>query len=253
MSASEFDRDLEAWLDGELPPACAAAMQAAVDASPELAERAALEREFDQRMRRALASDAGSVETVRGMLAKARTQSVPAGRMLRLPRGAMKIAAGLLIAVTGGMWWLCIPPFECAFMQALEVAAEDRAAVPGAAADEALARSGLPAEVDGALAAHPAAIATLDFWFWHLTGVRLDYVRPDGSVFHTVLCEKSDVHPSIRRSVERDGEEWWMGEMGGSHVVAFTVKDGTGVCAVTGTTGDESVYAAAKALRASLR
>ena len=68
-----------------------------------------------------------------------------------------------------------------------------------------------------------------------------------------MVCESSSVQPSFRRRVERDGAQWWMADIEGRRVVAFEVKGGTGVCAVTGAAGDDSVYVTAKALRASLR
>ncbi len=248
MDARDFDRDLHAWLDGELAPDAAARMQAAADASPEFAERVELARQFDRRMRRALVSDPAAAETVRAMLARARSQ--PEGRLLRLPRGAMKIAAALLLAVTAGMWWTCIPPFECAYLEALESASHDAAAVPGG--PELATKFDLPDVLGDALPAKPPAATTLDFYVWHLTGVRLDYVRPDGSAFHVTACDSQNIRPSFRRAVEREGQTWWIADVAGGRIVAFEHPRSDIVFAVTGAKGDDSVFAAAKTLRASI-
>jgi hypothetical protein len=110
----------------------------------------------------------------------------------------------------------------------------------------------MPREIAGALAADPVASLHLDFWFWHLDGVRLDYVRADGSAFQVVVCESQKIKPSVRRRVRRDDLNWWIADVSGRRVVAFEKPGDEGdLCAVTGRAGDESVYAAAKALRAS--
>jgi hypothetical protein len=253
MDAREFDRDLHAWLDGELPPEHAARMQAAADASPDLARRVAMERALAARVQRALMSDPGSVETVRAMVARARATRAPAGRILGVPRGVLRIAASLLVVAVTGMWWFCIPPFECSYMQALEAASHDPNAKPGIAAEEFAKKYGMPGEIDGAFATQPVATVHLHFWFWDLDGVRLDYTYADGRAVQVVVCESDRIKPSVRRHVVRDGMDWWMGDVAGRSVVAFVKPGGDGgdLCAVTGPAGDKSVYAAAKALRAS--
>jgi hypothetical protein len=252
MDARDFARDLHAWLDGELPPEHAARMQAAADASPDLTQRVAMERALAGRVQRALMSDPGSVETVRAMVARARAPRAPSGRILGLPRGALRIAASFLVVAVTGMWWFCIPPFECSYMQALEAASHDPNAVPGTAADDFVNEYKMPREIDGAVITAPAATVHLDFWAWHLVGARLDYVRADASAVRVVICDSEKIKPSIRREVERDGMKWWIADIAGRRVVAFVKPGGDDdLCAVTGRAGDESVYAAAKALRAS--
>jgi hypothetical protein len=254
MDAAEFERDLHAWLDGELPAERAARMQAAADASPELAQRVAMERVFHVRVKRALVSDPGSVEIVREMAARARAVRAPAGRLLGVPIVAAKAAAAALVVATAGMWWFCIPPFECAYMQALEAASHDPNAVPGPEADEFAREYRMPREVAGAFPAPPVASTKADFWFWHVKGIRQDYVRAGGQAFQVVVFESPGIKPSERRRHDRDGQSWWIADVAGRRVVAFEKPgDPDEVCAVTGCAHDDSVYEFAKSLRASFR
>jgi len=257
MRAAEFERDLEAWIDGELPPERAAAMRAAADASPDLARRAASERRFHERVKKAMASDAAIDDAaIRAMLAKARGENRAAGRLFRVPRGAWRaLAAGVVVAVAG-MWWFCVPPFECAYMQALEAATHDAAAAkPGADADALAMKFRLPAAIDGAVAARPAAATRLDVFIRHLDGVRLDYVKPDAvTAFHVVACDSPGFHPSIRRRLDRDGVRWWTCDLDGNCTWAFQAEGTDVVYSVTGPEKiDDEVYAAAKDLRRCVR
>ena len=221
MDAVEFERDLGPWIDGELPAERAARMQAAVDASTELARRAEFERRFHARVTKAMASDA-DVAAVAAMIARALPDEAPAGRVRRIPSAAWRAAAAVIVVAVTGMWWFCVPPFECPYMEALEAASRDAAATPGATADAMAARFRLPAEIDGAVAAPPAAAARLRLLVRSLSGVRLDYVRPDGAAaFHVVACDSPEVHPSIRRRVERDGATWWTCDVGLGRAWAF--------------------------------
>lgn len=255
MDAAEFERDLDAWLAGELPSERATQMQSAADSSPEVAARVAEERAFDARVKRALMSDAADdTARVRAMFARARAANERAGRVLRLPRGAIRAAAAVLLAVVGGLWWFCVPPFECMYMEALELSSRDPKAVPGATADALAKRYALPSEIDGAKAADPVAATKLDFAFWHLAGVRLDYVRGDGAAFHVAACDSPGVRPSVRRRVDRDGLRWWRSDFSGACTWAFEKSGADILYAVTGPERDaDSLYAAAKALRASIR
>lgn len=252
MSGDPADRDFQAWLDGQLDAAAAARVEAEVAASPDLAERARLERSFDARLRRALVADPASADAVRAMAARARTGSRPRARLLRFPSLAVSAAAALLVALTG-MWFLCIPPFECAYMLALESASHDAAALPGPNAEERARSLGLPASAGEALAAAPAAATDLDFWFWNFPGVRMDYVCGGGKCYRVAACESEGLRPSFRHEEERDGASWWIADVEGSRVVAFEHPRREVVYAVTGPEGDESVYSFARALRSSIR
>jgi hypothetical protein len=252
MDPLDFERDLEAWLDGELPPAAAARMQAAADASPELAERAALQRALDARIRGALLAEPAAVATVRAMAARARgaAPSVRPPWILRRPLFAM--AATVLVAVTL-MWWFCIGPFECRYLMAFERASNDAAAAPGPGADDLVRRSGLPDRVGDARAATPAVRAPLDVFVFHFDGARMDYVRPDGSSIRVAVSESAQKRPSRSKRVDRDGRQWWVTDHGGLRMVAFDRPDCPFVYCVIGPAGADSVFAEAAALRDAIR
>src|SRR5437773_6113520 len=95
-------------------------------------ERDEAERAFDARVAAALASagpgdaEAASIATVRALLARTRPPAaapVPAGRVHRFRFGIPKIAVAAAALVVSTMWWFCIPPFQCGYMQAIEKAA----------------------------------------------------------------------------------------------------------------------------------
>jgi hypothetical protein len=259
VTGSDFDRDLGAWLDGELPAERSAEIAAAVESSPDLARRVELERAFGRRVRRALVADAGDARVVRRMLDRARATKRPAGRLFGLPRVAVRAVAASILVAWVGLWWLCVPPFECSYLQALERSSRDASATPGPSADADARRLGLPDEIDGAKAAPPAVTTQLDFHAWHrrmtwsIPGVRLDYVRPDATAFHVVACDSADVRPSMRRRVHRDGLTWWRADTAGACEWVFDRSETNTLYAVVGPErDDEALYAAARALRASI-
>jgi hypothetical protein len=252
MTESDFELELRAWMDGELPPDRTARVESRIRSSAELMARVTAERAFDARVRRTLLADAAAApDFVRAVVATARAETRPAGRLVQLRWGALRAVAAVLVFAMGGMWWFCIPPFECAYMQALEAASEDPKATPCDEASAFWKRCGMPERTAGLVAAEPAARTQLDVHGLRLDGVRQDYVRDDLSALRVVICASKDVRPSIRRKVERDGLTWWIADIGSRRVVAF--DHGDDVCAVTGRAGDESVYAAARALRSSFR
>lgn len=254
MDAARFRADLDAWLDGELPPARAAEMESAAAADPQLRALADAQRAFDLRVRKAMLADAGSAEIVRRMLEKARPAAPPAGRVLGLPLRALRIAAALLLAVTAGMWWACIPPFECSYMQALEASSHDAAAQPGPSADDLAKRFGVPERAGDAVVALPIAATSVDFWGWHRQGICFSLVGPDPSTsYHVVACDSHGVRPSIRRrQTEANGQQWWIADIAGSHLVTFEVPGRDVLYGVSGTGRFEDVMAAARSLRAAI-
>lgn len=253
MDPADFERDLDAWIDDELPAESAARMQAAADASAELAERAALRRSLEERVRGALSAEPSAVATVREMAARARGAGAPVLRRPWYARRPLTIAASLLIVVGGFMWAFCIGPFECRFLMALERAADDPAALPGPAADELMHRSGLPLRVGDALAAEPVVALAIEFANVSTRGLRVDYVRPDGSSFRVTASECPSHRPSASRGVERDGRKWWMSEYDGHRLVAFDRPGCDFVYCVVGPPGADCVLREAAALRDAIR
>ena len=253
MDPHDFDRDVHAWLDGELPPEAAARMQAAADASPELAERAALHRALDARIRGALSAEPAAAATVAAMAARARAGAPSiVRRPWYLRRRVAAVAATLLVAGTV-MWAFCIGPFECRYLIALEAAADDPAGQPGPAAEELMRRAGLPTRVGDALAQEPPVALAVDFINLHTNGLRVDYWRPDGSYFRVTLSECCTHRPSANRKIERDGREWWTTEYDGHRLVAFDRPQCSFVYCVVGPAGSDRVFAEAAALRDAIQ
>lgn len=261
LGRGDFEQELRAWIDDELAGERAARVEETVRTSPELMARVSAERAVDARVKRALLADAAdSRDLVRSMVARARLahpapvpQVQPAGRVLRrTPWAALRAVAAVLVLSVGGMWWFCIPPFECAYMQALEAAARDPAAAPCPKAEAFCKRCGIPERAAELVAAKPAGATETAVHGVNLAGIRQDFVRgSDATAVCVVVFESKGVRPSVRRRVERDGQDWWIADVAGRRVVAF--DHGDDVCAVTGPTGDESVYSAAKTLRASFK
>ena len=252
MDPSDFDRDLQPWLDGELPPEAAARMQAAADACPELTERVALHRALDGRIRGALASEPAAVATVRAMAARARGRTPS---IARRPWYFRPVAAAAAVLIVTGvvLWTFCIGPFECRYLIALEKAADDVAAVPGPAADELLRRSGLPDHVGDAVRAEPAVALPVDFIDLHTPGLRVIYVRPDRSSFCVTLSECATRRPSANRRTSWGGKQWWMTDYDDHRLVAFDCPKCPFVYCVLGPVGEEHVFEDAAALREAMR
>jgi hypothetical protein len=249
----DFERDLDAWIDGELPADAAARMQAAVDASPELAERAALQRSLDARMRDALAAEPAAAAIVREMALRASGLHAPAARRTWSAPRIVSVAASLVIVAGVLLWTLCIGPFECRFLVALEKAADDPSALPGPAADELMNRSGLPLRVGDALAVEPVVALAIEFADCRTKGLRVDYARPDTSSFRVTASECPTKRPSSSRIVEWEGRSWWTSEYDGHRLVAFDRPGCDFVYCVVGPAGSDCVFKEAAALRDAIR
>jgi hypothetical protein len=250
MDAHDFERELGAWIDGELPAERAARMQSAVDASPELARRAEFERRLHARLKRAMTSDADAA-VVATMLERARASAPPAGGLRRRPWATWRAVAAAIVIGFVGAWWFCVPPFECAYLQAITAAAQDSAAAPGADADATAARLRLPSAIGDTVASPTAAATQFVVGGRHISVVRLAYVHANGAVaFHVLACESPNFHPSIRRHLVRDDKGWWNADIHENCTWAFQSADAQVVYAVTGPETDEvALYAAAKVLR----
>lgn len=249
IDGHEFERRLFIWLDGELPPREAAEMEAYCDAHPDAKARVAAERAFDARVKRALLSDAAGRELVLAALAKAQsagpsakrpTEASPAssrpisngaGRRFALPRWATGVAAAALLAV-GAMWINCIPPFECGYLQAMEIAAAAEASGPSVC--DGQQGECVPASLTGCC----------DVW-------RSNVPVADGDAT-LLFCPAPGHEPSFRRLRRIEGERWWVGFEDGRTIVAFLDVLGRGLWCFVGTQDEETLVAAAKRYRAEL-
>jgi hypothetical protein len=226
------------WTADALTPRAAAAMSAHAGSCPSCAALAERERAFDRRVALALETR-GARREVDELLARMRARG---GR--RPFRGYAMRAAAILGACSVGAWFLCVPPFECAYVSAIEeaagpalrgVAAGDPHADTDAAAwtaAEALAQSVRPpAEIGGRAihgAAEPCIVRELG---WEFPAVRATYGEGAGSAV-VVWCDSRSQHPSFRRARDLDGESWWTN--GGDHptYAAFRCERTGNVCSV---------------------
>ncbi len=241
------------WTADALTPRAAAAMRAHADACPPCAAIEATERAFDRRVTQALESR-GTRREVDALLAQCRTR----GRRRHIRPYVIR-AAAVLAAISTGAWALCIPPFECAYVSAIEEAAEPALAQVAApavrdhdeeltwTAAEALARRVHPPSEAGGRPicgdAEPCIVRELG---WEFPAVRAKY--GEGACAAVVVwCDSRSQHPSFRRERELDGTSWWTN--GGDHptFAAFRCERTGSICSVVAPGG--SALEVARAIR----
>ncbi len=149
------------------------------------------------------------------------------------------------------MWSLCIPPFECAYLQAMEAAATtaDGAALPPSGERDGLLNRVLP---------------PIELLEYSQTGVgdlvnvgyragaravRARYERGGGEGFTVIWSDLIGSSPSFRRHVERDGLDWWIAEENGRNVVTYICPETDTLCALVGTLPEERLREIAMTLR----
>lgn len=273
MDAATFERRLYAWLDGELPAAEAAEMDAWCTAHPAARERVAAERAFDDRVRAALVGDPSAQAVVGRALAAlratepapgtrtpspAQTSSPqppsapprPAGRVFRMPRWIpAALAASVLVVAT--MWFQCIPPFQCGVVEALEKAAEVAETAPcgNGAGCPITARMRVAAAQLGAEVGDPARVPVACCPGCTGTGFR---IRRDGAEAVCVWSPCKGCVPSFRNEAEVGGAPAWVARHHGRGVVVFRDAATGDICSLVGTAPDDTLTALAKDLRAAL-
>ncbi len=190
----------------------------------------------------------GDGGAVRVALARTRPATPPAApHMFRTPpRWAWAAAASLLVAV-GGMWYACIPPFECRYLVALEAAATLPAEECEGSEAQAV-RRGAPQTLLGATR-ELCAIVPVNLGSGG-TALRCDYRRPDGSVVHVLWHDTAGKRPSFRRKFDHAGEAWWAGEEDGMQMVAFVAPSTDSLVCVVGPQPEEELLQVAETLRA---
>lgn len=210
LDARAFDERLHAWLDGELSPDAERAMESWCETHPEAKDLAERERAFDARIRGALLAGNGGRETVATALRRTR----PATPLFA--RRGIAAAASVLVAVTGFLWFNCVPPFECSYVGAMESAAT----LP-AVRSEPLAADRMSA----ALGVVGTVSATFDLVnVKHCCGeesARWSLALADGTRVAVVEGRCSHTDPSFRRLRESDGWSCWVAEKKDDTVVCF--------------------------------
>jgi hypothetical protein len=247
MDHTEFERRLFPWIDGELPAAEAAEMDAFCRAHPEAHARAERERAFEARVGKALLAGVDGREVV----AKALASTRPAGKVVRFPRWASAAAAAVVAAV-GLAWFNCVPPFECPFVSAIESAAEAPAAAVAANSDpcptviERLRASGATIGDES-----PVTLEIGGFAQIAVNGLRRK-VKVDGvgevALISFACCE--DV-PSCRNKREVGTETWWVAEEAGKHIVCVPATEPGSYVAIVGPQTEETLIGFARSLKGS--
>lgn len=242
MDDLEFRTDLETWLDGELPPDRAAAMQAFADASPEHAALAAAHRAWNERVRAALVADVDARATVAGILAATRPRArVQPPRRLALVR-PFAAAAAVLMMATSLAWFYCVGPFECAYLEALERAVEAPVEVDPDRVADLVGQLGAGIPHPTTPCEGPSAVRVAHGGD-HMA-LRYCYELPSGSAV-ALWCDAGADRPSFRRRVVKYGRTWWITELDGRSVVAFLDCTGTRLCCLVGEQSPEELMQAA--------
>ena len=257
LDCAGFAARLFEYIDGELDPAAAQDAATHESACPSCAQRARVERAVERRLATALLSGvvvpplafdevgAGAPDV---SATPERPDSAARGRMLRLRRSARvlaSLAAVAVVAVTA-MWSLCIPPFECAYLRAVEQATEaeplTEAPLTGAAA-----RVAPPPSLAGFSLADAATPIEIDYR-GGARGLRARYEQ-GGEAFTAIWSDLIGAAPSFRRHAERDGQEWWIAEENGRNVVTYICPETRTLCALVGELPEERLRAIALTLR----
>ena len=246
MNCDGFRDRMFAHVDGELRGDDAAAAAGHEHACPDCRDRADYERALEARIGAALLADAAAPDLA-VHLRRARPAAAPAGRgRLVTLRRAVAAAAALVLAVQAA-WFLCIPPFECAMLQAVEAATRSPAATDAASCPDRLTCLEPPAAIDGHRREGPAELVHVGH-----DGVgfalRARYAG-GGESFSVLWCVPQGRAPSFRRHTTRAGAEWWLADENGHHVVAWMCPVTETMCTLVGAIPEERLIAVAAGLR----
>lgn len=245
MNCDAFRDHLFAHVDGELRGDLASAAVDHEDRCSACRERALFERGLEARIGAALLAAEPSPD-VAEILRRARAGEggLRRARLVTLRR-LVAAAAALLVAVQAA-WFFCIPPFECALLQAVEAAAEAPASAP-TSAPEILTRLRPPEAVAEFHRVGDAEIVRVGTAGSAL-GMRARYEGADGS-FAAVWCAPDGHEPSFRRRTERGGCSWWIADENGHRVVAWMCPDTGTMCTLVGALPEDRLLSVASELR----
>lgn len=253
-----FERRLFAWLDGELPPAEAAEMEVYCAARPDARARVEAEKAADARIRAALLADPAAREAVERALARTRDagpgaapRPVPRGRLLRFPRWIASTAAAAAVVVAG-MWFACVPPFQCGVVEALERAAESAATAPctDGAGCPLTARMREAAGEVGVDLGNPARVPVPCCPNCSGTAFRIRWKGEDLTCVWSP-CRSCD--PSFRLQCDLGGSPGWAAKTHGKSLVAFRDASSGLLCSLVGPCPEETLTNLARDLRAALQ
>jgi len=262
MNCNEFREQLFSFIDGELTGAAVGSASAHVEACTDCAERAEFERELESRMSAALLSGAEGFDVSRALAGVDRpaepvtAERAGTGRVIRFPfaRRLLAVAATLLIAVQAA-WFFCIPPFECSYLQAVELSTreEGTALRPGVAGPRLFERIDVPSTLSGyELQGDPVGLrrGLGDVGYEFATEVVRARYALDGESFDVVWSRSNGMEPSFRRKRDEGGQVWWIAEETGNRIVAWMCPDGDTLCTLVGDLPEDRLLEVAGELRA---
>ena len=247
MNHDLFEERLLAWIDGELPTGESDEMQAFVDANPELVDRVAAERRFEDQFRDALLrtvdfdADARMAELLTRARPDADQPAAPVHSLrpapspiLRLLRPLTGVAAAMLLA-TSLSWFYCIGPFECPYLEAVERVVANPNGTPAAAL-----------QVPGYESEDDASVRSMVSSTHGGEALVMGLECPHHGAFHLVIGESDTGRPSFRRRIEHEGHTWWMGEEAGKRFVAFVHPERDQLIWLVGPQGEDELLAIAR-------
>jgi len=255
MDERTFERKLFAWIDGELPRAEAVEMELWCLTRPEARARVDAERAADARIRAALLADPAARESVEKALAASRPVATAAtprtGRVLRLPRW-LPVSAAAAVLVAFGMWFACVPPFECGVVLAIEKAAEvaEAAECTDGEGCPLTARMRAAAGSLGAEMGNPARVPVE--CCPGCTGTAYKF-RWKGADLMCVWSPCLACDPSFRRSRDLGGTHGWAANGNGKSFAAFRDPTTGLLCSLVGTCPEDTVTSLATDLWAALQ
>lgn len=256
MNCEQYRTALAGWITGSGDDATELALRGHEHACDACRGRMDAERALHERIARALVAGAETVDPV-AVLQRARMRALSADRaapprMRILRRVVAGLAASLLVGVTGA-WYLCIPPFECPYLHAVEAAVM----APGTtdengAFDRLAARLRVPDEILGMPRMGDVERIRLDLMGASVPAIRAKYAGSDGRAI-VVWTDAAGPSPSFRRKTERAGRTWWIADENECTLVAFRDEDSQSLCTVVSKLPDLDLLRVAEAVRDSSR
>ena len=232
MNCREFESNLMQWIDGAADAATAASMRAHEAVCDGCRGRGDAERAFERRVSSVLLAGTATIDAM-AALRRAQSREAPtrgALHRLRRPRAVGAVAASLVVAAAGA-WYLCIPPFECPILSAVEATAmkPQTAAEGGADLISLAGRVQAPDAILGLRRTGDVERIRFDLMGRSAPALRAHYAGAEGALI-VVWCDAAGATPSFRRRTERHGRTWWIADVHQCNLVAFRSVKSNALC-----------------------